>query len=56
MKLSQKRRTALYTAIHAAVVDARIALKLSAREDARLAQVELEIWRGITKVLELPNG
>ena len=45
MKLSQKRRDALYAAIHSAIVDVRIELKLSPQDDVTLAQVEHEIWR-----------
>ena len=45
MKLSQKKRDALYEAIHTAIVDVRIVLKLSPKDDVTLAQVEHEIWR-----------
>lgn len=53
MKMSEKRRSAMYRAIHNAVVDVRIALKLPAKEDCVLAQVEHEIWREQKKVLKL---
>jgi len=45
MKLSQKKRDALYAAVHSAIVDVRIALKLSPKDDVMLAQVEHKIWR-----------
>ena len=45
MKISEKRRSELYSAIHDTVVDLRIELKLSPKDDVKLAQVEIEIWR-----------
>ena len=43
MKISEKRREKLYRAIHDAIVDVRIELKLSPKDDVKLAQVEHEI-------------
>jgi hypothetical protein len=53
MKMSEKRRSAMYRAIHNAIVDVRIAMKLPAKDDVVLAQVENEIWQEQKKVLGL---
>ncbi len=45
MKMSSKRRDKVYKAIHEAVTDIRIELKLPANDDHKLAQVEHKIWR-----------
>jgi hypothetical protein len=53
MKISQKRSDELYKAIHDSIVDVRISLKLPAKDDVTLAQVEHEIWRKQKQVLGL---
>lgn len=53
MRISQKRRAELYRAIHNGIVDVRIKLKLPAKEDVMLAQVESEIWRNQKKTLDI---
>lgn len=58
MKLSQKRRDAVYAAIHGAVMDCRIALNrdgLSAKHDAMIAQAETDIWKRIKAALKLED-
>jgi hypothetical protein len=53
MKISEKKRNELYGAIHEAIVDVRIALKLPANGDYTLAQVENKIWQDQKRVLGL---
>jgi hypothetical protein len=53
MRLSQTTRDAAYAAIHHAVTDMRIGLKLPAHQDAELAQLEHHIWRRLSNVLRL---
>lgn len=53
MKMSEKRRSDLYAAIHEAIVDVRVKLKLPAKDDHVLAQVINEIWRRQKGVLNL---
>ncbi|MDD5015467.1 MAG: hypothetical protein PHW73_10315 [Atribacterota bacterium] len=55
MKLSEKTRSELYRAIHDSIVDIRIQLKLPAKDDVVLAQVESAIWDKQKRVLKLPN-
>jgi hypothetical protein len=55
MKLSEKTRSELYRAIHDSIVDIRIKLKLPAKDDVVLAQVETAIWDKQKRVLKLPN-
>lgn len=61
MKLSGKRRNALYAAIHDAVIDLRIDLrgmnpnsmsKAAGDVDARVARAELEIWHRVLRALD----
>ena len=51
--MNEKRREKLYRAIHDAIVDIRIELKLSGKDDWKLAQIEHQIWREQKKVLGL---
>jgi hypothetical protein len=53
MKMSEKRRSALYDAIHAAIVDVRVELKLPGKDDYTLAQVINKIWAKQKGVLNL---
>jgi len=53
--MSEKRRSALYGAIHDAITDVRIELKLDGPQDFILAQVERKIWAGQKKALGLPD-
>lgn len=55
MKLSSNTRMDLYRAICEPIVDVRIKLKLSAKDDIVLAQVEPKIWQRVIEVLKLPN-
>jgi hypothetical protein len=55
MRLSNKTREELYRAIHESIVDARIKLKLSPKDDVELAQVEHKIWTKQKRVLKLPD-
>ena len=55
MKMSEKRREKLYRAIHYAIRDVRIELKLPAKDDHKLAQIEHQIWREQKKALGLEN-
>ena len=55
MKISNKKRSELYRAIHEAIVDICIKLKLPADQDIILAQVEHKIWSEQKKVLGLPE-
>lgn len=51
--ISKKNREALYRAIHEEIVDVRIKLKLSPKDDYTLAQVESAIWAKQKVVLGL---
>ena len=53
MRMNEKRREKLYRAIHDAIVDIRIELKLSGKDDWKLSQIENQIWREQKKVLGL---
>lgn len=58
MRLSEKKRTAVYGAIHESVTDLRIALSkdgLSAKHDHQIAQVELTIWRKLKAALDITD-
>ena len=58
MKLSKKKRSALYGAIHEGLIVLRIGLNrdgLSAKHDAKIAQVEHDIWRRVGIALELED-
>ena len=55
MKIPQKTRDALYKAIHDEIVSVRIALKLPAKSDVVLAQVEHLIWVKQKRALKLPG-
>lgn len=58
MKMSQKRRSALYGAIHAVVTDTRIALQkhgVSPQVDALVAQAEHVLWRRVLAALNVPE-
>jgi len=52
MKLSQKRRNAVYAAIHRTLVDMRIELKLPPAEDVKLAKGEIKLWDAVKEALE----
>lgn len=62
MKLSGRRRNALYAAIHDAVIDLRIDLRAGMNPnsrsqaaddvDARVARAELEIWHRVLRALD----
>ena len=56
MRISAKRRQEMYRAIHDAIVDVRIELKLSPKDDVKLAQVEHEIWRRQKEALGFSNS
>jgi len=53
MKLSQKRRTDLFRAIHEEITDIRnpFKLKLNAEADYKIAQVVDRIWQRVCWVL-----
>lgn len=53
MRMSEKRKTKLYAAIHDALMDVRIKLKLPSKDDHAVAQVIHEIWRKQKDVLNL---
>lgn len=56
MRLGKKKQEAAYRAIRDAIMDVRIALNrdgLSDKHDAKIAQVETTIWRGIVKALDI---
>jgi hypothetical protein len=53
MKISRKKRDAMYAAIYSSLMDARVRLKLEPKDDFVLAQVEQEIWRKQKAVLGL---
>jgi len=53
MRISDKRRQEMYRAIHDAIVDVRIELKLSPKDDVKLAQVEHKIWKKQKEALGL---
>lgn len=53
MRMSKKRRAKLYAAIHDAILDVRMKLKLPAKDDHLVAQVIHEIWRGQKDALNL---
>ena len=55
MKLSQKKRDAMYAAIYSSLMDARVKLKLEPKDDIILAQVEHEIWRKQKRALGLDD-
>lgn len=55
MKMSVKRRDAVYRAIHDAITDVRIELRLDGKSDYVLAQVERKIWSKQKKVLGLED-
>ena len=55
MYISRKTRDELYRAIHHSIVDVRIALKLSPKDDVTLAQVEHTIWAKQKQVLKLED-
>lgn len=55
MKISEKKRDELYKAIHDEIVSVRIQLKLPAKDDVTLAQVEHAIWTKIKRALGLPG-
>jgi len=52
MKLSQKRRDAVYAAIHRTLTDLRIELKLPPAQDVKLAQGEIRMWDAVKEALE----
>ena len=56
MRLSEKTRSELYRAIHDSIVDVRIALKLSPKDDHTLAQVEHAIWSKQKQVLKVDKS
>lgn len=58
MKLSKAKRSALYGAIHEGIMALRIGLNrdgLSANHDAKIAQVETDIWRRVGVALDLED-
>lgn len=55
MKLSHKKRNELYAVLHEEIVNVRIKLKLPAKDDVTLAQVEHAIWVKIKRVLGMPE-
>lgn len=56
MRMSATKRQELYKAIHDGIVDARLKLRLPAKDDITLAQVEHAIWAKQKLVLKLPNN
>lgn len=52
MKLSQKRRNAVYAAIHRTLTDLRIDLKLALSQDVRVAQSEIALMKAVEQALE----
>lgn len=55
MRISERKRNELYSAIHDSITDLRIKLKLPGGSDFALAQLEQEIWRRIKSTMKLPN-
>ena len=55
MYISRKTRDDLYRAIHDSIVDIRIELKLSPKDDHTLAQIEHAIWAKQKRVLKLED-
>jgi len=55
MKIGQKKRDELYAAIHEEIVSVRIKLKLPAKDDVTLAQIEHAIWAKQKRALGLPG-
>ncbi len=55
MKISKKMQEELYRAIHSTIVDVRIKLKLTAKDDVTLAQVEHKIWSAQKQALGLSS-
>ncbi len=58
MKLSEKQRSELYGAIHEGIISLRIELNrdgLSAKHDAKIAQVAHNIWRRVKVTLDLED-
>jgi len=53
MRMSAKRREKLYHAIHDTIVDLRVELKLSPKDDVKLAQIEHYIWYRQKQILGL---
>jgi len=51
MKISKKKQEEIYAAIREEIVDIRIDLKLSPKDDVKLAQVETNIWSKIKEIL-----
>lgn len=51
MKISQKTKEALYRAIHEAIVDVRIRLALSDKDDGILAHTIYSIWEEQKRIL-----
>ena len=52
MKLSQKRRDAVYAAIHRTLTDLRVDLKLPLSQDVRVAQSEIALMKAVEQALE----
>ena len=55
MKISTFKKELLYSAIYTSLVDVRIKLKLSPKQDIILAQVENEIWDKQKKILGIKH-
>jgi hypothetical protein len=55
MRISSKKRDELYRVIREEIVNARIKLKLSPKDDVILAQVEPRIWNGLKEVMGLSD-
>jgi len=54
MKISQKTKEKLYSAIREEIVSARIKMKLEPEKDYILAQLEIKIWSQQKKALRIP--
>lgn len=56
MRLGKKKQSAAYAAIHTAIMDVRIVLNregLSDAHDAKIAQLQHTIWRGVVQALDI---
>ena len=55
MKISKERLAKLYQAIHSAIIDVRVELRLPGGADVVLAQVEHKIWHRVCRALKIPK-
>lgn len=55
MRISNKRKADLYRSIHAPIIDLRVEMseELTAKQDARMAQLTQAIWERVKRALEV---